>query len=126
LLIIPATDARGIATPRISNRRDDLFRSAAEYYAKFRRACPLEVVSYLVEQFRLNGQGRLLDVGCGTGQVFRVLAKYFRETIAIDAAANDNPAIAPELTVTYSVPEPTAAVLLGGIFVIWPARRRRS
>lgn len=63
----------------------DIFRSAAYYYSKYRRPYPEAVVSSLVERLGLNGKGRLLDVGCGTGQVFQVMAQYFEEVIAIDA-----------------------------------------
>ena len=65
----------------------DLFRSAAEYYARFRRPYPPPVVSHLVERYGLDGRGRLLDMGCGTGQVFEVLARWFEETVALDADA---------------------------------------
>src|SRR5580658_7234199 len=65
--------------------RDDLFQSTAECYARFRRPYPEPVVSYLAERFGLDGSGRLLDAGCGTGQVFEVLAKWFSETVAFDA-----------------------------------------
>ncbi len=63
---------------------DDLFESAAPFYAKYRRPYPEAVVSYLVQRFGLDGRGRLLDVGCGTGQVFQVIGKYFEEVVAID------------------------------------------
>ncbi|MHA3773780.1 class I SAM-dependent methyltransferase [Verrucomicrobiota bacterium sgz303538] len=63
----------------------DLFESAAPFYARYRRPYPEPVVAYLVERYGLDGRGRLLDAGCGTGQVFQVTAKYFEETIAIDA-----------------------------------------
>jgi ubiquinone/menaquinone biosynthesis C-methylase UbiE len=62
----------------------DLFRGAAPYYARFRRPPPCEVVQYLVERFELNGRGRLLDVGCGTGQVFCRLAPCFEEVVGVD------------------------------------------
>ncbi len=65
----------------------DLFRAAAEDYARFRRPYPLPVVSHLVDRFGLDGKGRLLDVGCGTGQVFETLAHRFEETVALDADA---------------------------------------
>lgn len=62
----------------------DLFESAAPFYAEYRRPYPEAVISYLVERFGLDGRGRLLDAGCGTGQVFQVMGKYFEEVIAID------------------------------------------
>lgn len=62
----------------------DLFSGAAAYYARFRRAYPGEVVSYLVDECGLDGTGRLLDVGCGTGQVFSALGRHFEEVVAID------------------------------------------
>jgi ubiquinone/menaquinone biosynthesis C-methylase UbiE len=62
----------------------DLFRGTASYYARFRRPIPNEVVQYLFENFGLDGQGRLLDVGCGTGQVFCKLAPLFQEVVGVD------------------------------------------
>jgi SAM-dependent methyltransferase len=62
----------------------DLFSSAAVYYAQFRRSYPSGVVSYLVDECRLDGAGRLLDIGCGTGQVFSALEVHFQEIVAID------------------------------------------
>jgi hypothetical protein len=46
------------------------------------------------------------------------------------AAANNNPGIAPSLTITYSVPEPSAALLIGGAAglscLLGRARRRAA
>lgn len=61
-----------------------LFAGTANYYAAFRRPYPPNVVSYVVDTFKLDGTGRLLDAGAGTGQVFLVLAKYFAEVFAFD------------------------------------------
>jgi SAM-dependent methyltransferase len=69
---------------QVGGESEDLFESAAPYYATYRRTYPDAVVSFLVENFRLDGRGRLLDVGCGTGQVFQVMGKYFEEVTAID------------------------------------------
>lgn len=41
----------------------------------------------LVEKCGVTGTGRLLDVGCGTGQVFQGLASSFTAVIAVDADA---------------------------------------
>ena len=62
----------------------DLFKGAASYYSEYRRAYPAPVLSYITEEFQLDGAGRLLDAGCGTGQVSQGLAPYFEEAIAID------------------------------------------
>lgn len=66
---------------------DDLFDGAAPYYARYRRPYPAPVVSHLVDTCGLDGTGRLLDVGCGTGQAFQVLGRYFQEVVAIDVNA---------------------------------------
>jgi SAM-dependent methyltransferase len=63
------------------------FASTAEYYARFRRPYPPEVVDRFVRDFALDGRGRLLDAGCGPGHVFSALASYFDETIAFDPDA---------------------------------------
>lgn len=63
----------------------DLFQGTADYYARYRRPYPPPVVRFLVDRFGLDGRGRLLDVGCGTGQVFEVLAEHFEAVLAIDA-----------------------------------------
>lgn len=66
---------------------EDLFESGAESYARYRRPYPAEVVAFLVNQFRLDGTGRLLDGGCGTGQVFTALGHYFEEVVGFDVSA---------------------------------------
>lgn len=62
----------------------DVFKSAAEYYAKYRPKFPPELFKYLIAKFNLNGQGRLLDLGCGTGNLTIPLAKYFEEVVGLD------------------------------------------
>jgi ubiquinone/menaquinone biosynthesis C-methylase UbiE len=64
--------------------RSSLFLGAASYYAQYRPAVPADVIAFLKDRFALNGQGRLLDLGCGTGQVSIPLAPYFEQTVAID------------------------------------------
>lgn len=69
---------------RVGGTTGDLFLGTAADYDRHRLPYPAPVIDCLVEMGRLDGTGRLLDVGCGTGQVFGSLGKYFREVVAID------------------------------------------
>jgi len=62
----------------------ELFKDTAYYYAKYRAGYPPEFFEYVTSYFNLNGKGRLLDLGCGTGQLIIPLAKYFEEVIGLD------------------------------------------
>jgi hypothetical protein len=46
-----------------------LFAGAAGFYARYRPGYPAELVAEVVRRFALTGAGRLLDLGCGTGQL---------------------------------------------------------
>src|SRR5262245_38465197 len=60
------------------------FEGTAEYYARYRPGIPQEVVGYLKERFRLDGHGRALDLGCGTGQLTFALAPVVDKVIGLD------------------------------------------
>ena len=62
----------------------DLFQGAAEDYQRYRVPYPGEAFDWIVNEFRLDGRGRLLDGGCGTGQVTLPLSRWFDEVVAID------------------------------------------
>jgi len=64
--------------------RSNLFASTACYYARYRPGYPQSFFDYLVETFRLDGTGTLLDLGCGTGQLALPLARRFSSVIALD------------------------------------------
>ncbi|HEX7101143.1 MAG TPA: class I SAM-dependent methyltransferase [Nitrolancea sp.] len=62
----------------------DIFAGTAAYYARFRPGYPAEFLMHVIERFGLDGQGRLLDLGCGTGQLALPLAPYVAEAVGLD------------------------------------------
>jgi ubiquinone/menaquinone biosynthesis C-methylase UbiE len=61
-----------------------LFRGAASYYARYRPGYPAELLDRVAERAGLDGGGRLLDLGCGTGNVAIPLAAHAEEVVAVD------------------------------------------
>lgn len=62
----------------------DLFKGTAWYYSRYRPLYPSSLIRFLVNKFSLNGEGRLLDLGCGTGQLALRLSDWFEEIIGVD------------------------------------------
>lgn len=65
-------------------RNQNVFHGTAKYYANYRPEIPETVVNYLKERYNLNGEGLLLDIGCGTGLSTRAFAPLFSRVIAFD------------------------------------------
>ena len=65
-----------------SNR--GLFTGTAWHYAQYRPGYPKPFFDSIVAQFRLDGTGRLLDLGCGTGQLTLPLAEHVAEAVGMD------------------------------------------
>jgi ubiquinone/menaquinone biosynthesis C-methylase UbiE len=63
---------------------DDVFAGTASYYSKYRARYPSEIFADIAINFNLDGNGWLLDLGCGTGELAIPLAKYFENVLAID------------------------------------------
>lgn len=63
---------------------NNFFKSTAWYYARYRRPYPKKLFENIVEHYHLAGQGRLLDLGCGTGEITIPLAPHFKEAIGLD------------------------------------------
>ncbi|MGQ0550299.1 MAG: methyltransferase domain-containing protein [Armatimonadota bacterium] len=61
-----------------------LYEGAARDYARYRLPYPRSLFEHLVSCFRLDGTGRALDLGCGTGQLAIPLAPYFEQVVAMD------------------------------------------
>ena len=68
--------------------RPDLYGGTAGYYDRYRPRYPAGLMRRLVDEARVTGGGRLLDLACGTGQVALGLASYFEEVWAVDQEAD--------------------------------------
>jgi ubiquinone/menaquinone biosynthesis C-methylase UbiE len=74
-------------TEHVPHARHDpasLFRSTAPYYARYRPGYPAEMFAHFVRRFALDGTHRILDLGCGTGQIAIPIARHAGEVIAVD------------------------------------------
>jgi SAM-dependent methyltransferase len=67
---------------------DTLYRGSADYYAQGRLPYPEAMADALRTALSLDGQGRLMDVGCGPGSVALLLAPLFEQVVGIDADAD--------------------------------------
>ena len=56
----------------------------AEFYARFRRGYPDAVVAQLAAALDLGVESRVLDIGCGTGQLTIPLAAGIRVAVGVD------------------------------------------
>jgi trans-aconitate methyltransferase len=56
----------------------------AEHYAKYRRGYRTDVLDLLTREFDLDGSSRVLDLGCGTGQLTLPLAARAGAVIGMD------------------------------------------
>jgi SAM-dependent methyltransferase len=65
-----------------------LFSSAVAYYAQYRPGYPQDMVDALAARVGLDGTQRVLDIGCGTGQLTIPLARHARAVVAIDPVAD--------------------------------------
>jgi SAM-dependent methyltransferase len=61
-----------------------LFKGTAPYYARFRPGYPPELLHRLAERAGLDASSRVLDLGCGTGQIAVPLAAQAGEVVAVD------------------------------------------
>ena len=64
---------------------DTVFEGAAAYYRQGRKPYAPALARALAEHLGLDGQGRLLDVGCGPGTVALFFAHLFQSVVGIDS-----------------------------------------
>jgi SAM-dependent methyltransferase len=65
----------------------ELFDSAVPYYARYRSGYPAGPLAGLAARLGLDGRQRVLDIGCGTGQIAIPLARHAGTVVAIDPVA---------------------------------------
>jgi ubiquinone/menaquinone biosynthesis C-methylase UbiE len=61
-----------------------LFTGTAWHYARYRPGYPPALLDDLIQRLGLDGTGRLLDLGCGTGQLTLPLAAHVAEAVGMD------------------------------------------
>jgi len=62
----------------------DLYRGTADDYDRFRPPYPPALIEDMARRSGADGTGRLLDLGCGTGQITFALHDRFAEVWAVD------------------------------------------
>jgi SAM-dependent methyltransferase len=65
----------------------DLYEGTAPYYDRFRPPYPNALLDDLRQRLPVSGNGTLLDLACGTGQIALRLAGDFIEVYAVDQEA---------------------------------------
>ncbi len=61
-----------------------LFQGAISYYLQYRPRYPNALYDLISQEFQLDGQGKLLDLGCGIGLVAIALHDRFQSVLGID------------------------------------------
>lgn len=62
----------------------ELFSGTYEYYVKYRPSIPKEVIDVIVKHFDVKPTDRVLDIGCGTGQVALAMEGKCGEMVCLD------------------------------------------
>jgi len=64
--------------------KNDIFSNTAWFYARYRPDYPDEVFEVLRKYFNLSKSQKVLDLGCGTGQIALTIAPLVDEILAVD------------------------------------------
>lgn len=60
------------------------FHSAARFYARYRPRYPQALIERIAQYCRLDGTGRMMDLGCGPGFLAIAFAPYFATIVGVD------------------------------------------
>ena len=80
--LITTRENRGVSDPLEFDPA--LYRGTAGYYDRFRVPYPQLMLDELLSLVQPSGNGRLLDLACGTGQITFAIAEQFAEVWAVD------------------------------------------
>ena len=61
-----------------------LFHGTHRYYARYRPGIPGEVINIIVRHFNIGLNDRIIDIGCGTGQVAMAMEDKCGEMVCLD------------------------------------------
>jgi SAM-dependent methyltransferase len=64
---------------------ESLYAGSAPHYVAGRMPYPLSLAEAIRHELRLDGTGRLLDVGCGPGSLTLLLSRFFDSALGVDA-----------------------------------------
>ncbi|MBM7691432.1 ubiquinone/menaquinone biosynthesis C-methylase UbiE [Peribacillus deserti] len=62
----------------------DLFKGTAWYYSQYRPLYPPSLIRFLIQRFSLDGNGALLDLGCGNGRLALRFTDWFEQIRGVD------------------------------------------
>jgi len=62
----------------------ELYKGTHKYYVKYRPGIPKAVIDIIVKHFDVKPTDRVLDLGCGTGQVALAMDGKCREMVCLD------------------------------------------
>ena len=62
----------------------DIFKGTAWYYARYRAGYPQAFFDRVKDKFNLSKNDRVIDLGCGTGQIAIPICQCVREVVALD------------------------------------------
>lgn len=63
----------------------NLFSGTYQYYFKYRPGIPEKVISIIIDYFNLMPSDRILDIGCGTGQIAMSMDGKCQEMVCMDS-----------------------------------------
>lgn len=63
---------------------EDLFKGTACDYSRYRPLYPPALVRFLISKFSLDGNGKMLDLGCGDGRLSLRFSDWFETVIGVD------------------------------------------